>query len=64
MDGDPVYQGIDGVAHAQFYMHLSSEKSQGPWNATFVKGRGYVKFPEDVIHEAVRLPGIADEAEE
>ena len=34
-------------------MELAEETSQRPWLATFVKGRGYVKFSEAVVHEAV-----------
>lgn len=26
---------------------------QGPWNATFVKGQGYVDFPETMVQDAV-----------
>ncbi|KAL7952693.1 hypothetical protein V8C34DRAFT_103956 [Trichoderma compactum] len=39
-DGDPVYAAIDGPAHAAFYTELAKQKTQGPWNATFVEGRG------------------------
>ena len=42
-DGAPVYMAIDGEAHGKFYVELS-EKDQGPWLATFVKGKGYVDF--------------------
>lgn len=34
-------------------MELAEKTSQGPWLATFVKGRGYVKFSEEVVHQAV-----------
>ncbi|ORX93793.1 putative short-chain dehydrogenase [Clohesyomyces aquaticus] len=42
-DRTPVYHAIDGEAHGEFYVALS-EKEQGPWLATFVKGTGYVAF--------------------
>ncbi|KAJ5565148.1 hypothetical protein N7513_001390 [Penicillium frequentans] len=52
-DGNPVYSAIDGSAHAEFYVQLSEDKAQGPWNATFVKGQGYIPFPETVVQDAV-----------
>jgi hypothetical protein len=39
-----VYSAIDGEAHGKFYVELSERDSQGPWEATFVKGTGYVDF--------------------
>lgn len=42
--GDPVYGDIDGNAHGEFFLQLAEKKEQGPWEATFVKGKGYVKF--------------------
>ena len=42
--GDPVFGDIDGDAHGDFFMQLAERKEQGPWEATFVKGSGYVKF--------------------
>ncbi|KAL7929215.1 hypothetical protein V8C35DRAFT_200978 [Trichoderma chlorosporum] len=57
-DGTPVYADIDGVAHAKFYMHLIEGRIQGPWNATFVKGKGYVPFSETIIQEAVDLSAL------
>ncbi|KAJ5611248.1 hypothetical protein N7510_007967 [Penicillium lagena] len=52
-DGDPVYSAIDGPAHAEFYTQLIAANTQGPWNATFVKGQGYVGFSEAVVQDAV-----------
>lgn len=52
-DGDPVYGDINGLAHAEFYTQLADARKQGPWNATFVKGQGYVAFPETIVHDAV-----------
>jgi hypothetical protein len=42
--GDPVFGDIDGDAHGDFFLQLAEKKEQGPWEATFVKGKGYVKF--------------------
>ncbi|KAF3076712.1 hypothetical protein CFAM422_001828 [Trichoderma lentiforme] len=55
IDGDPVYAAIDGPAHAAFYTELAKKKTQGPWNATFVKGRGYVAFSEEIVHDSVTM---------
>ncbi|KAK4078365.1 uncharacterized protein Triagg1_3381 [Trichoderma aggressivum f. europaeum] len=55
-NGEPAYDNLDAEAHADFYIKLSEEKDQGPWNATFVKGKGYVKFDENPIHGG-RFPG-------
>lgn len=43
-DGSPVYNAIDGPAHAEFYAQLAEHKTQGAWQQTFVKGVGYKKF--------------------
>lgn len=43
-DGSVAGGAIDGDAHAEFYYELSQKKEQGPWQATFVKGTGYVDF--------------------
>jgi hypothetical protein len=40
----PVYGAIDGDAHGEFYFDLVQKKEQGPFQATFVKGKGYVDF--------------------
>ncbi|KAL2689133.1 hypothetical protein Neosp_003185 [[Neocosmospora] mangrovei] len=45
-DGSPVFAAIDGKAHGEFYTELAESKTQGPWLASFVKGKGYVKFEE------------------
>jgi hypothetical protein len=36
--------GLSGDAHAKYFWELVNTKSQGPWNATFVAGKGYVDF--------------------
>jgi len=43
-DGTFAFSDIDGEAHGNFYLYLVKHKEQGPWNATFVKGQGYVDF--------------------
>ncbi|KAH7364127.1 hypothetical protein BKA65DRAFT_522652 [Rhexocercosporidium sp. MPI-PUGE-AT-0058] len=43
-DASPMYQSLNGDAHAEFYYELATKKDQGPWEATFVKGQGYVDF--------------------
>ncbi|KAJ5118106.1 hypothetical protein N7448_004247 [Penicillium atrosanguineum] len=58
-DGEPVYSAIDGPAHAEFYTQLVETNVQGPWFATFVKGQGYVSFPETFVHDAIDLPNPA-----
>ncbi|MCJ1313678.1 hypothetical protein MMC25_007357 [Agyrium rufum] len=35
---------IDGPAHADFYVQLANHEKGVPWEATFVKNKGYVKF--------------------
>ena len=35
---------LDGDAHGQFYVTLAEHQEQIPWEATFVKEKGYVKF--------------------
>ncbi|GAP85630.1 putative short-chain dehydrogenase reductase SDR [Rosellinia necatrix] len=43
-DGGSVGSEIDGPAHADFYAQLANREGEVPWLATFVKGKGYVKF--------------------
>ncbi|KAI0457200.1 hypothetical protein F5B21DRAFT_99841 [Xylaria acuta] len=43
-DGDAMGGKIDGPAHAEFFAQLASHEGNVPWLATFVKGKGYVKF--------------------
>ncbi|KAL9044051.1 MAG: hypothetical protein Q9214_002785 [Letrouitia sp. 1 TL-2023] len=44
-DGSPAYSAISGEAHAKLYLQLAEDKSQGPWQQTFVKDIGYKHFP-------------------
>ncbi|MCJ1377552.1 hypothetical protein MMC17_000647 [Xylographa soralifera] len=43
-DGRPVMSALSGEAHAEYYFELATKKTQGPWDATFVKGVGYKRF--------------------
>lgn len=36
--------GLDGPAHGEFYAQLAHSTKDIPWHATFVKGKGYVRF--------------------
>ncbi|RFU81265.1 hypothetical protein TARUN_920 [Trichoderma arundinaceum] len=49
-NGDPAYDKLDPEAHAEHYLNLAEAKDQGPWNSTFVKGKGYVKFDESLTY--------------
>jgi hypothetical protein len=42
-DGSAAFK-ISGEAHANLLWHLASEKAQGPWLQTFVKGEEYKSF--------------------
>lgn len=35
---------LDGPAHGDFYVQLAKSTSGVPWQATFVKDKGYVSF--------------------
>jgi len=37
-------RNTNAAAHAEFYWELANQAEQGPWNATFVPGKGYVDF--------------------
>jgi len=43
-DGRLKGTALDGPAHGDFYSQLASHAGDVPWNATFVKGKGHVKF--------------------
>ncbi|OCK78386.1 hypothetical protein K432DRAFT_268589, partial [Lepidopterella palustris CBS 459.81] len=42
--GESVMGAISGPAHAEFFWELVNLKEQGPWNGTFVMGKGYKDF--------------------
>ncbi|KAI0505886.1 NAD(P)-binding protein [Xylaria bambusicola] len=43
-DGKIKAAQLDGPTHAEFYAELVKHEGKVPWNATFVKGKGYVQF--------------------
>ena len=43
-DGKIKGMALDGVAHAEFYAELAKHQAKLPWQATFVKDKGYVQF--------------------
>ncbi|KAI0403514.1 hypothetical protein F4802DRAFT_571692 [Xylaria palmicola] len=43
-DGDSVGGELHGDAHGEFYAQLAAHEGDVPWLATFVDGKGYVKF--------------------
>lgn len=53
--GRPVMNKLDGGAHASFYWELAGRKTQGPWDATFVKGKGYTKFEAERDREVIAV---------
>jgi hypothetical protein len=46
-----MWLGVDGQAHANFFMSLADRKEGDdiPWKATFVAGKGYKAFPGGLI---------------
>ncbi|KAH7323456.1 putative short chain type dehydrogenase [Rhexocercosporidium sp. MPI-PUGE-AT-0058] len=43
-DGSPMGTAVNGHAHAEHFFNLAGQEKQGPWDSTFVEGKGYVKF--------------------
>ena len=63
--GQPMMNFIDGKAHAEHLWTLTNLRCQGPWNQTFVKGKGYVSFPDTVPDKkVVGLQDFFDKAAE
>ena len=50
-NGRPVMTDLDGPEHGTVFYALATSGKQEPWNYTFVKGKGYVKFPDVVDRE-------------
>ncbi|KAF2096996.1 NAD(P)-binding protein [Rhizodiscina lignyota] len=48
-DGGAVYGDIDAKAHTELFLSLAKGDNTVPWHATFVKGKGYVKFPNSIV---------------
>ncbi|KAK6950701.1 hypothetical protein Daesc_007226 [Daldinia eschscholtzii] len=44
-DGTYVTSDISGTGHAEEFLKLAKDSKQGPWNYTFVSGKGYTQFP-------------------
>ena len=40
---------ISGPGHAEYFLELAGKEGQGPALATFVRGKGYVKFDGDEV---------------
>ena len=51
LEGKPMFTGLGGQAHADFFFSLAERKTSGevPWKATFVSGKGYTEFPNELI---------------
>ncbi|KAL3447685.1 hypothetical protein BJX65DRAFT_276556 [Aspergillus insuetus] len=47
-NADATFMGneLNGDAHADFFEQLARHEGEVPWLATFVKGKGYVKFAQ------------------
>lgn len=48
-DGQPMWKGVNGPAHADVFLQLAKDPKQGPWQYTFSKEKGYAAFPKDVV---------------
>jgi hypothetical protein len=44
VDGNSKGSNLDGPAHGEFFAQLAAHEGNVPWLATFVAGKGYVKF--------------------
>ncbi|KAI0885903.1 NAD(P)-binding protein [Annulohypoxylon maeteangense] len=45
-DGSYVTTDLSGPGHAELFLGLAKNAKQGPWDHTFVSGKGYVEFPQ------------------
>ncbi|KAL6796226.1 NAD(P)-binding protein [Trichoderma sp. SZMC 28013] len=43
-DGSQAGADFDGPTRAALHVQLANDSKQGPWNYSFVKGKGYVEF--------------------
>ena len=43
-----MYTGLGGKAHGDMFLELAEQKSQLPWQVTFVSGMGYKEFPHEI----------------
>ncbi len=46
-NGRPMYNGVNGDAHADVFLQLAQDPKQGPWQYTFSKDNGYALFSKD-----------------
>ncbi|KAI0525379.1 hypothetical protein F5B22DRAFT_642397 [Xylaria bambusicola] len=46
-NGRPMYEGVNGDAHADVFLQLAQDPKQGPWQYTFSRDNGYSAFPKD-----------------
>ncbi|KAI0099401.1 NAD(P)-binding protein [Daldinia grandis] len=44
-DGTYVTKDLSGIGHAEEFLKLAKDSKQGPWDYTFVSGKGYAEFP-------------------
>lgn len=51
---------LSSEAHAEIYWDLAHRREQGPWNYTFVRGKGYVKFGGAVDREVCLLRDLME----
>lgn len=64
-EGDSMMAEIDGDSHAEHIWSLVDQRSQGPWNHTFVKGKGYVPFESTIPDRKVAgVPELMAKAKE
>ncbi|KAI9705867.1 MAG: hypothetical protein M1836_005273 [Candelina mexicana] len=63
-DGVPVMAHINGEAHGEYYWHLVNQKTQGPWNNTFVKGKGYKQFEPELKRDVAGMTELIQQADE
>ena len=64
-DGGSMMAEIDGESHAEHLWNLANQRDQGPWNNTFVKGKGYVSFDDTLADRKVAtVPELMAKAKE
>ncbi len=63
-DGASVMAHINGEAHGEHFWHLVNQKTQGPWNNTFVKGEGYKQFEGELKREVAGMAQLMQQADE
>ena len=61
-DGTSKMAHVDGEAHGEHYWHLVNQESQGPWNNTFVKGKGYKQFEGNLSRGVMGMMDLVGKA--